>query len=68
MTTTTLEYGQYATDAATVDGDTITIPLGALGPVLLETQLAVGVPRVFARIVAHSADDTSETLTVAWEA
>ncbi len=65
--TTTLEYGLASTDAATVVDDTITIPVGAIGPIALDTWCGVGSPRRFARIVAHSADDTTDTLTVAWE-
>lgn len=66
MTETPLEYGTSLA-TGTVDGDTIVVAAGALGPVVLDSSIGVGSPRRFARITGHVADDSTETLTVAWE-
>ena len=66
MTETPLEYGRVSAVGA-LDDDTIVVAAGALGPVELDTHIGVGTPRRFARITGHVADDTTETLTVAWE-
>jgi hypothetical protein len=64
--TTPLEYGAVLA-TGTVADDTIMIEAGSLGPVELDTRIGVGAPRRFARITGHTADDSTETLTVAWE-
>lgn len=64
--TTTLEYGAITAEGE-LDGDTLTIAPGALGPIALDTHLALGEPRRFARITEHVAADDAETLTLAWE-